>query len=357
MYRFIVVFAALMMWNFSAQAAGVLDWLEPAEVSAPGQKAGVPAPDAAALLTLEAGENEMYAKPSPSGRELLVLSSKRKQTWVSRRFAENGDPANVVTDDVHAQDSAAWHDDGHVFFLSGRAGELGLWEKISDGEGMLKRLLELRGQFTQPILLSDGSAIAVRLSSANPQGKHRAGHRIRKDGFDNWSLAGMRKELVHIGIDGDMRVLYEGVNPSLSPDGQWVAFSKQVGLSYHLFRMHPDGSELVQVTDARSVDVQPSWSPDGHWLLFTSNRGHPEMRNKKKSNWDIWTIDAEGRNLTRLTTDKARDGGAQVGRDGRVYFHSERKVDGDMAKAREVRRVQQGFHIWTMPLPSATVGE
>jgi len=357
MRKSIVVIAALLVWSLPARAEGVLGWLDQhaAHVdSSAGKQAEAPV-DAAALLTLEPGENEMYAMPSPDGKFFLAVVRKGKQTWVSRRFVENGDPANMVTDDAHAPDSINWRDAGHVYFLSERAGGLGLWEKISDGEGMQRRLFAMRGLFTEPVLLSDGSVVAVRLSNTAPAGKPQGGRRIKSDDFDNWSLEGFRSELVHISPEGDMRTLSQGVNPSLSPDGQWIAFSMPVGRSYHLFRMHPDGSDLIQVTDARSVDVQPSWSPDGKWIVFTSNREHADMRRKGGSNWDIWAIDPTGRNLTQLTMDDARDGGARVGADGRVYFHSDRKVDAQTAKARGMKRVQQGFHIWTLPLLSTAV--
>jgi len=343
--------ALLLVWSVPAQAEDLLGWLDKAGVSTPGQKAE-PA-DAAALLTLEPGENEMYAKPSPDGKYLLSISSKGKSTWVSRRFAENGDPANVVTEDGHAFDSVNWKDAGHVYFFSDRAGGLGLWEKISDGEGMQRRLMTMRGNFTEPVLLPDGSVLAVHLSASSPVGASHAGSRSKSDDFDNWSVDGFVSELVLINPQGDMRTLGEGINPALSPDGKWIVFSMPVGRSSHLFRMHPDGSDLIQITDARAVDVQPSWSPDGKWIVFTSNREEADLRHKKGNNWDIWAIDPTGRNLTRLSMDDARDGGARVGADGRVYFHSDRKVDSELAKSRDIGRAEKGFHIWTLPLPSA----
>ncbi|MDQ6986776.1 MAG: TolB protein [Mariprofundaceae bacterium] len=355
-YSFAFPFMAILTlcltsaWTPPAQAADVLNWLEKKVNSVSTDKA-MPVSDGAILLTLEPRETEMYPKPSPDARALLVVAGKRKDAWVSRRYIENGDPANIVTDDARAFDSIGWRDNGHVYFLSERAGGLGLWEKISDGEGMLRRLQEMRGRFTQPVLLADGSVIAVRLSSTTPDGKRRA-QSSKHDGFDNWSIAGYRSELVHISEQGT-RVLGEGINPALSPDGKWIVFAMPVGRSAHLFRMHPDGSELIQVTDARSVDVQPSWSADGKWIVFTSNRGHPDMRHKKRSNWDIWAIDAEGRSLTQLTTNAARDGGAKVASNGRVYFHSDRKVGAKERAARDIDRVQQGFHIWSVALPSS----
>ncbi len=350
MRKSLFILAALMAWSVPAQAEDLLEWLHSVSATTSGQKPAVT--DAATLLTLEPGENEMYAKPSPDGKFMLTMVSKGKQMWISRRYIENGDPAGVVTEDPRAFDSIGWHGREHVYFLSNRAGGLGLWEKISDGEGMQRRLLNMRGTFTEAVLLSDGSVVAVRLNRTEPLDRQHSGNHTRRDGFNNWEHPGYHAELVHISSNGDEKVLSQGINPALSPDGKWIAFSMPVGRSYHLFRMHPDGSELIQVTDARSVDVQPAWSPDGKWIVFTSNRQHPDMRHSKRSNWDIWAIDPAGRHLTQLSTDTARDGGAQVGANGRVYFHSDRRIDAKEIKARMVDHARQGFHIWSLPLPS-----
>lgn len=60
-------------------------------------------------------------------------------------------------------------------------------------------------------------------------------------------------------------------SPSLSPDGQWIAYIDKVigkmGPGIYLVRL--DGSErrlLVQL-DYRWMSA-PRWSPDGKWLVF-----------------------------------------------------------------------------------------
>jgi len=352
MRKTMFIMLGLIAGTSPAMAEGLLDWLKPAMVGTGGKT--IASADSAELLTLEPGETEMYPQPSPDGHFLLVLSGKGRNTWISRRYTENGDPAGRVTDDVRANDSIHWKDATHVYFLSGRAGGLGLWEKISDGEGMLRRLLELRGRLTRPLLLPDSTIIAVRLT---PAGNQTANRNSRSDGFNNWDFSGFNTSIVRIRANGSTHVLSEGVNPSLSPDGKWIAFAMPVGRSIHLFRMHPDGSELVQITSARSVDVQPSWSPDGKWILFTSNRAHADMRKTRKSNWDIWAINPDGRNLMQLTKDKARDGAPRMGLDGRIYFHSDRPVSKQLREQRQVKHVPRGFHIWTIALPDIKISK
>ena len=350
-YTLIVAILTTLVLVPSAQAAGLMDWLDEhrSKVSpVTSSKHAVPVTDQAELLTLEPGETEMFPKVSPDGRMLFVISSKRRQSWVSYRYAENGDPANVITDDVHALDTVGWKDKTHVYFLSRRAGSLGLWEKPADGQGLLHRLRIVTGKYTQVVLLPDGGLIAVRLT---PSGRPVARKHSRKDRFNNWAFPGYRAEIVRVGQDGPDRVLAGGVNPALSPDGKWIAFSMPVGRSWHLFLMRTDGADLLQLTDARSVDVQPAWSPDGKWIVFTSNRAKVDIRGKGRGNWDIWAIGRDGRNLTQLTYDKGRDGGPSVGLHGRVFFHSDRKVSQLQKAEHEVKGSTAGFNIWTVRMP------
>ncbi len=335
----------------ATQASEIMDWLDDhaAGIKTLSERAPVAA-DSARLLTLENKQTEMYPQPSPNGRYLLTVTWQGKDAWISRRFSENGDPANRVSFDARALDSIHWENNDKVYYLSDRAGGLGLWEKISDGEGMQRRIQRLSGNLTEPILLADGSIIATRFKPISRRTKS-AGAR-KHDNFNNWTSPGYTSEIVHYTKAGDIRVLAQGVNPSLSPDGQWIAFAMPTGRSIHLFRMRIDGSDLIQITDARSVDVQPSWSRDGKTILFTSNRANNNLRHPKKSGWDIWSIGIDGRNLIQITFDKANDGGARMASDGHIYFHSDRPVSKTLRAAHQVKSLSShGYHIWTIDAP------
>lgn len=317
-----------------------------------------PPADQASLLTLEPEETEMYPHPSADGRFLFTLTSIRHQSspWISRRYSENGDPANTITDDPRAVDSTTWIDPDTVCFLSEKTGELGLWQKSADGEGMQRRIQALHGLISQPLLLKDGhTIIAVRLKAADKKNSRQQTR--ESDYFNNWAFDGNSSEIVRFNSDGSEQVLSHGINPALSPDGNWIAFAMPVGRSMHLFRMHSDGSELIQLTDSRSIDTQPSWSPDGQWLLFTSDRTAPDLRHTDKGAWDIWSIDINGRNLTQVTRDPARDGGARMSRDGRIYFHSDRKIDKATLARHQLKSAPAGFHIWSINWQGSSTAE
>src|SRR3712207_6711701 len=115
--------------------------------------------------------------------------------------------------------------------------------------------------------------------------------------------------------------------PAWSPDGRRIAFSRQAGDVVALFVMNADGSGVRRLIapvrgpeGAPSRDFLPGWSPDGRQIAFTSNRGgfgEP----------DIFRIDADGTDLTRLTRTPTFTGdfGPAWSPDGRwIWFDSDR---------------------------------
>ena len=74
----------------------------------------------------------------------------------------------------------------------------------------------------------------------------------------------------------------QNFEPSVSPDGHYIAFfSTRAGLG-DLWRIEIDGGDPRQLTRGL-LTWQPSWSPDGQWILFIT---YPD--------WKIWRVPVEG---------------------------------------------------------------
>ena len=79
-----------------------------------------------------------------------------------------------------------------------------------------------------------------------------------------------------VQLDRLMHDDYDDEDPSVSPDGHWVAFASDRGENaghYSLFRMSLDDGRTERLSfPPFGDDRQPDWSPDGRWLAFRSTR-------------------------------------------------------------------------------------
>lgn len=64
------------------------------------------------------------------------------------------------------------------------------------------------------------------------------------------------------------------IQPAWSSDGSQIVFSSNRNGSYDLFRMNPDGSEVIQITaDDDGDELMPAWSTWGNWIAFVARHG------------------------------------------------------------------------------------
>ncbi|MBK7596104.1 MAG: PD40 domain-containing protein [Gemmatimonadetes bacterium] len=76
------------------------------------------------------------------------------------------------------------------------------------------------------------------------------------------------KEVRRITVD-----LSGVTTPSWSPDGKRLVFTGYDGGLSDLFTVNADGTNLTRLTNDKYADLHPTWSPDGRTIAFTTDRG------------------------------------------------------------------------------------
>ena len=90
---------------------------------------------------------------------------------------------------------------------------------------------------------------------------------IRRTQFAWFDRSGKRLETLGTPDQRSM------ANPSLSPDGSRIAFSRVVGRNWDIWVIDMQGA-VSQVTSALSLDFNPVWSSDGRQIFYQSNNAN-----------------------------------------------------------------------------------
>ncbi len=130
------------------------------------------------------------------------------------------------------------------------------------------------------------------------------------------------------------------IQPSYSPENDWVAFTSNRDGNWEIYLAQPDGSRQVRLTHNSGNDVNPVWGPSS-LIAWESNRD---------GNWELYMADVSGAGLPiRLTDDPANDINPfwvpEVGcyfklEGGSLVFQSDRIREGD----------EDGIHDWDIYL-------
>jgi len=137
--------------------------------------------------------------------------------------------------------------------------------------------------------------------------------------YDVFSINSDGSNLMNLTQDG----MHSG-RVSWSPDGSQITFAQRTIPSYsysvEVWVMNSDGSNQTMLTSGGTCGYScendsPDWSPDGTKILYDSGEYGKTIGNNMYAH-DIWVMDADGTNKTRLTTDSAWENYATWSPDG-----------------------------------------
>jgi dipeptidyl aminopeptidase/acylaminoacyl peptidase len=91
------------------------------------------------------------------------------------------------------------------------------------------------------------------------------------------------------------------------PNGQ-IAFSSNRNGNFEIYTMNDDGSDVTRLTEDDANDFDPIWSPDGDKIAFVSDRDSTGDIDEPGDITAIYSMNADdGSDVTRLTDDDADD--------------------------------------------------
>ena len=270
---------------------------------------------------------------SPDGQRIIFYTS-RNGWWDIYTIDPDGSNETQLTTHETGESSPTFSPDGSlIVFTSGRSGRSSVHIMDADGKNEV-RLTGGNSSEEYHVWSPDGQQIlyvsspwngedyesrGIYVMDADGSNKRLLTDHVYQDITPAWSPDSQKiaflsdredYELYVMDADGgNKRRLAQNIGtsyngPSWSPDGKRIAYSELYSFNkstddfnFEIFVVEVDGGNKTRLTYARGGDHSPAWSPDGERIAFTSYRTdyswYPDS--------DIYIMDADGRNQRRLT--------------------------------------------------------
>lgn len=185
-----------------------------------------------------------------------------------------------------------------------------------DGTG-ITQLTNIAGNNRSPSYSPDGSKIAFISGRTRPNNQgSRDLYVMNADGSNQ----------VGLGIPTNT---FAAEDPTFNHDGTRIAYfagrlTGPTSNTQDIYTINPDGTNETRLTTAAGADNQPAFSPDGSKIAFVSFRGGDP-------DGEIYVMNADGTNQTRLTNDTREDRNPTFTPDGTKITFSDR-VDSQLSR-------------------------
>jgi dipeptidyl aminopeptidase/acylaminoacyl peptidase len=164
-------------------------------------------------------------------------------------------------------------------------------------------------------------------------------------------------------------------NPAISPDGQWVLYTRaerdwddaQLRMKTHIWRVRIDGTEGRQLTFGAANTTSPEWFPDGKRIAFLSSRAAPTPASGTAGGEappgggnQLFIMHTDGGEAWQATKHESGVSGFSISPDGRTILllaqealtAAERRRQRDRDDAEVVDSTFRWTHLWAFDLES-----
>lgn len=234
-------------------------------------------------------DSEWWPSLSPDGTKIAYINSSTKQIFTMN---SDGTGKNAIyTSSASYITGTAWSPDGsQILFRQGPYNQYDLWVINSDG--------------TNPVnITNDGAHNGGNAGggmSWSPDGSQIIYSRRSNSlsySVEVWRMNADGSNKTQLTFGGDCGYSCENDSPAWSPDGTKIVYeSGEYGISIgdnmylkDIYVMNPDGTNPTRITTDTAGDQFPGWSPTGNEIVFFRDG-------------NIWKMNSDGTDETQLTT-------------------------------------------------------
>ena len=201
-------------------------------------------------LTLDFG-----LRLSPSGAQLAFTHVVEGNTDIWIKQLPDG-PLERLTFDDDVETNPGWTSDGQfVTYVGGQVGAYDAWRRRADGRGEAELLLDDERSLSQLRWSSDGEWMVFRAGAMEgPSGEH--------------DIVGFRPGIDSVAIPLIATAQFSELDPALSPDGRWLAYTSDVTGRYEVYVSPFPNVDSTRVSVSTNGGLGPLWAHSGRELFF-----------------------------------------------------------------------------------------